>query len=119
ALVPLPRHYFHFGLRVLRRLLEDNGFSILDVSHMSLEQNLYGWIQSLLDKIGLPHNSLYDILKSRSARLVPHPFRAAPISSTLNFLLLPLVIPLSIVLFLFEVVVRRGGTIEIYARREK
>jgi 2-polyprenyl-3-methyl-5-hydroxy-6-metoxy-1,4-benzoquinol methylase len=115
----VPRHYFHFGLRVLRRLLEENGFEVLDVSHMSLEQNLYGWIQSILDRIGLPHNSLYDILKSRSARLVAYPFRAAPISSILNFLLLPFVVPVSVVLFFLEVILRRGGTIEIYARCKK
>jgi len=115
----VPRHYFHFGLRVLRRLLENNGFTLVDVSHMSLEQNLYGWIQSLLDRIGLPHNSLYDILKSPSARLVAHPFRTAPIPSVLNFLFLPLVVPLSVALFFLEVILRRGGTVEIYARCEK
>ena len=115
----VPRHYYHFGLDVLRRLLIDNGFSILDVSHLSLEQNPYGWIQSLLDKLGLPHNSLYDILKSKSARSVAHPFRASPIQSLLNFLLLPIVVPPSLALFLLEVILRRGGTVEIYAQCRK
>jgi SAM-dependent methyltransferase len=111
----VPRHYYHFGLRVLRRLLESNGFAIVNVSHMSLEQNLFGWIQSLLDRFGLPHNSLYDILKNRSARSLPYPFRDAPVPSILNFLLLPVVFPLAVFLFLAEIALRRGGTIEIYA----
>jgi SAM-dependent methyltransferase len=115
----VPRHYYHFGLGVLRRLLEDHGFSVLDVSHLSLEQNPYGWVQTLLDRLGLPHNSLYDILKSRSARSVKHPFRDAPITSLLNLALLPLVIPPSLGLTLLEALLRRGGTIEVYARCEK
>lgn len=115
----VPRHYHHFGLEVLRQLLEKNGFSIADVSHFSSEQNLYGWIQSLLNRLGLPHNSLYDALKSKSARTVPQPFREAPVTFLLNFLLLPLLVPPGIALFLFEVILRRGATVEVYARCRK
>jgi SAM-dependent methyltransferase len=113
----VPRHYFHFRLRVLRRLLESEGFSILRVSHFSFEQNPYGWIQSLYNRAGFRHNLLYEILKHESARSGGHPVRTHPVQTLLTLLTLPVVAPLSLVLFLLEVLLRRGGTVEIYARR--
>lgn len=113
----VPRHYHHFSLTVLRRLLTSNGFSICDISHLSLEYNPYGWIQSLLNRLGFRHNLLYDLLKNRSARSLPDPSRAAPVQLLLTLGVLPVIVPLSFGLTLLEVFLRRGGTIEVYARR--
>jgi 2-polyprenyl-3-methyl-5-hydroxy-6-metoxy-1,4-benzoquinol methylase len=49
----VPRHYHHFGLSILKRMLREAGFTISDVSHLSLEYNPYGWIQSILNRTGL------------------------------------------------------------------
>jgi len=111
----VPRHYWHFGEKNLRALLEERGFAIQETSHFSLEQNPYGWIQSLLNRLGFPFNLLYDLLKQESARNVVHPFRVYPIWSLLLLPALLLVIPLGSALFLFELLLRRGGTIEVYA----
>lgn len=113
----VPRHYWHFGEKTLRDLLEKEGFAIRETSHFSFEQNPYGWIQSLLNRMGFPNNLLYDILKHQSARNVVHPFRLHPISCLLLFPALLPVVPLSLALFLVEVLFRRGGTIELYAVR--
>jgi 2-polyprenyl-3-methyl-5-hydroxy-6-metoxy-1,4-benzoquinol methylase len=115
----VPRHYHHFGLAVLRRLLTSNGFSILDVSHLSLEYNPYGWIQSLLNKLGFRYNLLYDLLKNSSARSVQNPLRTAPLQFLLTLGVLPVIVPLSFGLTLLEALLRRGGTVEVYARRDK
>ena len=114
----VPRHYHHFRLAVLRRLLVSHGFSILDVSHLSLEYNPYGWIQSLLNKLGFRYNLFYDLLKNQSARSLQEPFRTAPVQLLLTLAALPVIVPLSFALTLLEVALRRGGTVEIYARRE-
>ena len=111
----VPRHYWHFGEKTLRGLLEKEGFAIQETSHFCFEQNPYGWIQSLLNRLGFPSNLLYDVLKHESARNVVHPFRVYPIWSLLLLPALLLVIPLGLVLFLLEVLFRRGGTIELYA----
>jgi 2-polyprenyl-3-methyl-5-hydroxy-6-metoxy-1,4-benzoquinol methylase len=111
----VPRHYHHFGLTVLRRLLTANGFSVLDVSHLSVEYNPYGWIQSLLNKLGFRYNLLYDLLKNRSARSLPDPLRAAPVQLLLTLGALPVIAPMSFGLTLLEVLLRRGGTVEVYA----
>ena len=112
----VPRHYHHFGLSVLRRLLESNGFQVESVSHFSMEQNPYGWIQSLLNAMGFSKNLLYDALKNDKARTVANPLRKYPAQSALMMLALVGVIPLSFALFLLEVLVRRGATVEVYAR---
>jgi 2-polyprenyl-3-methyl-5-hydroxy-6-metoxy-1,4-benzoquinol methylase len=114
----VPRHYHHFGLALLSRLLTSNGFSVLDVSHLSLEYNPYGWIQSLLNRLGFRYNLLYDLLKNPSARSLQNPLRIAPLQSLLTLAVLPVIVPLSFGLTLLEVLLRRGGTVEIYARRD-
>jgi len=115
----VPRHYHHFRLGVLRRMLEENGFSVIGVRHFNLEQNPYGWIQSLLNRIGFQNNFLYDLLKNRSARTSGHPVREHPIQFLATLLALVFVLPLSLVLFLVEAAIQRGGTVEVYARAEK
>lgn len=113
----VPRHYHHFGLGVLRRLLDEEGFDVDRVSHFVLEQNPYGWIQSLLNRIGLRQNLLYELLKSETARSVPHPARKHAVQTAITLLALVPVVPVSLVLFLVELLLRRGGTVEVCARR--
>lgn len=113
----VPRHYHHFGLGVLRRLLDQEGFDVDRVSHFAFEQNPYGWIQSLLNRLGLQHNLLYELLKHESARAVPHPARRYPVQTALTALALVPVVPLSLALFVLELLLRRGGTVELCARR--
>lgn len=109
----VPRHYFHFRLRVLRRLVEEAGFQVEEVSHFTLEQNPYGWIQSLLDLLGFPPNLLYEMLKDPSAR--SGPLRLRPLEVVAMALALLFVVPLGLLLFFLETAIRRGGTVEVYA----
>jgi 2-polyprenyl-3-methyl-5-hydroxy-6-metoxy-1,4-benzoquinol methylase len=113
----VPRHYFHFRLRVLARLLAETGFEVETVSHFNLEQNPYGWIQSLLNRLGFRFNLLYDLLKQPSARSEGHPFRERPLATLLTAAALVPIVPISFALFLLEVAARRGGTVEVYARK--
>ncbi len=109
----VPRHYFHFGARSLRRALVENGFRIAESAHFSFEQNPYGWLQSLTNMLGFEFNFLYDWLKSGSPRLVP--IRRHPLQALGILLMLPLLVPLSIALTMLEAALRRGGTVEFYA----
>lgn len=113
----VPRHYHHFGLRALRRLLEEEGFDVEHVSHFALEQNPYGWVQSLLNRLGFRRNLLYEMLKHESARSGPHPAREFPVQALLTPIALVPILPLSALLFAVELFLRRGGTIEVCARR--
>src|SRR5262249_28159247 len=111
------RHYVHLRLKTLRRLLVEQGFAIRSVSHFALEQNPFGWIQSLLNRLGIPRNWLYDALKHASARDASHPVRKRPLAAAATLLALPLVVPRSPVLSLLELVLRGGGTGEVYATK--
>jgi 2-polyprenyl-3-methyl-5-hydroxy-6-metoxy-1,4-benzoquinol methylase len=109
----IPRHYFHFGTDSLKEMTLESGFGIAQIDHFSLEQNPYGWIQSLYNLLGFRFNLLYDILKHSNQRYVL--LRAHPIQSIGILGLLPLILPLSIALMLYETVTRQGGTVELYA----
>lgn len=114
----VPRHFFHFPLDALKKMLEHEGFTVLQVSHFSLEQNPYGWLQSLLNALGFRQNLLYDILKRPEARSSERPLQRHPWQTFLTVPALLLLAPLSLGLFLLEVLLRSGGTVEIYARRQ-
>ncbi len=113
----VPRHYFHFGTRSLQTLLEKNGFRVVKTAHFSLEQNPFGWVQSFYNGLGFSHNLLYELLKSESARTK----RAAelPIQTLLIFITLPVVLLLGFAMTILETMLRRGGTIELYAVRDQ
>lgn len=113
----IPRHYHHFHLKVLQRLLRENGFEILETSHFVFEQNPYGWFQSLYNALGFQPNLLYEILKDESARVEAHPIRAHLVQAAVIAALLPAVTFVGLVLFFLEALIQRGGTVEVRARR--
>ncbi|HZU98459.1 MAG TPA: class I SAM-dependent methyltransferase [Planctomycetota bacterium] len=111
----VPRHYVHFGTRSLLLALEKAGFQVRAVSHFALEQNPYGWLQSLYNALGFEWNLLYAALKNPSARDVP--LRRRPLELAILFLLLPILFPVALALWAVEVALRRGGTIDVYATK--
>jgi len=109
----VPRHYTHFGTRALEALLARHSFRVVQRDHFSLEQNPYGWVQSLYNALGFPENLLYDLLKAPSAR--SGTAREHPLACALTLALLPALLPLALLMTIVEAVLRRGGTVEVYA----
>jgi SAM-dependent methyltransferase len=58
-----PRHLFGFGIMSLIRLLEKCGFSVECVNTFSLEYNPFGFMQSMLNRIGFSRDRAYGTLK--------------------------------------------------------
>ena len=112
----IPRHYVHFSERGLKKVIEQRGFRIVDVAHFNLEQNPYGWIQSLLNFV-FEYNLLYSILKDPEARA--HQLHHYPLQAIGSAILGVLLLPVSFVLMMIETALRRGGTIEVYAIKER
>ena len=111
----LPRHIFHFTLPGLEKLLESNGLRVNSANHFSLIQNSFGWMQSILNQIpGLEINYLYNLLHNHpegsSLRLVN------PIAIT-HVICAALILPLALALTLAEGIARKGGTIELIAKK--
>jgi SAM-dependent methyltransferase len=106
----LPRHTHHFSKRVLLNLLRRHGLQAVKVSTSSLEQNIYGFVQSLQNRL-LPSagpNALYTQLKSGKDQ----PRRAAflPMAA-----LAGLTLPLAAAEHLASTATGQGATLIVYA----
>jgi len=103
-----PRHLWGFSPESLRSMLGRYGFATLQVDTLSLEQNPYGIIQSVLNCSQMPHNSAYETLKG-----VQRPF-----STWIRDLLCVGVLTLpALVGSLVESAAGRGGTFCLVARK--
>jgi SAM-dependent methyltransferase len=113
----IPYHLHHFTPGGLRRLL-DNPLKIVNVQQFDFEQNVFGWMQTLLNTSGIKNNLLYNLLKKPELRR-SELATARKRDLLLTVLLAPVFLPLSIILSLFEsLVLRRGGTIQMYALKQ-
>jgi SAM-dependent methyltransferase len=114
----MPRHYSHFSAPWLRDRFRELGFRVIAENHTSLEQNPYGWIQSMLNRWGLRRNLLYDILRRGSARTVANPWSELPMQSLLSVAGMGILLPMALSMLPVESLTRRGATVDFYAVRE-
>ncbi len=60
----LPRHLFQFTEETLGRLLGNAGFEIRTLRTGQWEMDPFGLLQTALNRAGLRHNALYDVLRN-------------------------------------------------------
>jgi ubiquinone/menaquinone biosynthesis C-methylase UbiE len=110
----IPRHLYHFDVDILCRALKEKSYSIQSVSTTSLEQNIFGFVQSFMNKLDFlgNKNEFYKLLQHRSGP--KQTFRLV-----LLFIPVLLILPLAIVEFLVSLVLRRGASAIIFARKVK
>lgn len=65
----VPRHLVHFTPGTLGRLLAEAGFEPVDRWRFAPEYDLFSFVQSVLNRLGLPFNHLYRQLRGAGARL--------------------------------------------------
>jgi SAM-dependent methyltransferase len=58
----VPRHLFHFDPASLRACLDRAGFTIERLHHVNLEQDIFGWVQSLYNRLDPRPNRLTRVL---------------------------------------------------------
>lgn len=109
----VPRHLWHFSEKWLSTALNELGFQQLKVRRLDLAHNIFGWLQSLLNCLGLRHNRLYLFFSSDGLETdnLKH-----YCSLVVSLVLMPLLLPVSILLAALETVFHAGGTVEIIAR---
>lgn len=110
----LPRHLWHFSETWLLSAVKELGFELVAVRRLDLAHNVFGWLQSLLNLMGLGRNCLYSFLSSSD---LEKPDGNGPVSLYLSLFLLPLLLPVSIILSALEVVFHAGGTVEVVVRK--
>lgn len=117
----VPRHLFHFTPDTLTAILEKSGFSISYKSTLSLEQDIFGFVQSVLNKSGLPNNSFYDFIRNPTAKLRHHNIdKNSIVMLFFNTILLIIGIIISIIALPFVIlaaIIGKGGTIEYWANQ--
>ena len=108
----LPRHTHHFRADTLRRCLERCGFDVETTITRSAEQDTYGFVQSLLNKL-LPSarpNDLYDLLRNQWPPGVWLP-RIGWLTAAAALT------PLAVLEYSISWSVSTGATLIVYARR--
>jgi 2-polyprenyl-3-methyl-5-hydroxy-6-metoxy-1,4-benzoquinol methylase len=114
----IPYHLYHFSEEGLTSLLEKYNFNVLKIRRFDLEYNPFGWLQTLLNLTGIRKNFLYNILKNNYSKYSLNS-SASKWDLMGTIALLPLYLPLSLVLSLYEsFMLKKGGTIEIYAAKK-
>jgi hypothetical protein len=111
----VPRHLHHFTPGTLRNLLADAGLVPVKEVHIAPEYDVFSFVQTLQNKMGLPYNLLYDMVRRRENRLVH--LRQGPFSSLAS---LASAVPLTVIGVLWAplaAALGRSATITIYARR--
>jgi SAM-dependent methyltransferase len=110
--VDAPRHLFHYTRTALLQSLERAGFEPVRVATHSFEFGYYGMLQSLLNLATRRQNTLYEMLKNRSAR--PPGSLGVDVAATLA-LVLPAGL-LSLVLEAAGAALGRGAVLRVLAR---
>jgi len=108
----LPRHTHHFSPQTLQQCLSQGGFSVLSVATCSIEQDVYGFVQSILNKM-LPFmraNALYGLLKKHVS-----PIRRLAVLPWLVLVLL--LFPAALVEYGLAAILHRGATLTMWAER--
>ncbi|MBT5471317.1 MAG: class I SAM-dependent methyltransferase [Nitrospina sp.] len=110
----IPCHLYHFSSSSIVKLIESNFFKVDLVRHFKLEYNPFGWLQTMLNVLGIHENHLYDMLKS--SELKSNEKGNFPLSDNIkSFFLVPLCLPLSFIFSIIEAMFKKGGTVEIYS----
>lgn len=111
----VPRHLVHFTPATLDAMITASGFEKIKVTHLVPEYDLFSFVQTVENRLGLPPNLLYDVLRRSEARLRAH--RSGRLAAGLA---VELAVPLTIaaaVLAPLAAITGRSATVAVYAIR--
>jgi hypothetical protein len=108
----------HFTRENLFQELSRAGFEAKGFSYFAPEYDSFSFVQSLLNKIGLRHNLLYNFLRSRKAKVISEK-ESAPFQLILSLLLAAPLGILSLFAATLFGLLGQGATITIVARKSE
>lgn len=110
----VPRHQSHLTWSTLRDALHGAGLSERSASGLAPEYDAFSFTQSVMNRVGMRHNLLYNLMRVRDAKVL-RADGAGPVMRLLAFALaVPLVI-LSLPITGLLGLARNGGTMTIWA----
>lgn len=111
----VPRHLYHFSPKTLYNLLNDCGFKITKISFYSPFYDIFGFIQSIINKVTNRKNLLFDLINGKLS------MGSALVNSAFDFaktvVLLPFLIILALPFLLAGIIVKRSGVMIVYAQK--
>jgi SAM-dependent methyltransferase len=111
----VPRHLVHFTPKTLGAMLGAAGFDTVKVTYLVPEYDLFSFVQTMENRIGLPPNLLYDVLRRSEARL--REGRSSALSALIAVGLAAPLTAAAAVLAPISATTRRSATIAVYAVR--
>ncbi len=111
----VPRHLNHFTSATLSRLLAEAGLEPRELVHIAPEYDVFSFVQTAQNRLGLRLNLFYDLLRRREARLAQ-----LGAGSSLSFAAVAAAVPLTLVGLVWAPVAAALGcsaTLTIYAQR--
>jgi SAM-dependent methyltransferase len=108
----MPRHLVHVPAHALLRRIRSLGMRPTRVSYWRGGQIVFGWLHGLVGSLP-SHPDLYDAIRRPEARRTA----LSPARRLLTLVLATLALPLAIFCAAIEVLLRRGGTVYVEARR--
>ena len=114
----VPRHLTHFTPRTLRDALAGAGLALLSTNFFSTEYDFYSFVQSMQNRLGFRHNYLYNVLRTRSAKVIKPDGQTEQVGPLETALVLATALPLgllSLVTTPLLAALGRGATIAAYA----
>ena len=111
----VPRHLAHFTMDTLSTTLQECGYEIVSGMRLAPEYDLFSFVQSTLNRAGLPPNHLYRMLRGRGAKLpgLPPQWWYQPLT-------LALAIPLTLIGLVWVPLLAiwgEGSTLSFFARK--
>jgi SAM-dependent methyltransferase len=111
----VPRHLFHFTPASLRMLLSKAELEPLEEVRLAPEYDVFSFVQTAENLLGLPPNLLYDVLRRPQARLGQ--FGAGALRAGVALSLAPLLALVGFVWTALAAALRQSATVTIYAQR--
>ena len=118
----VPRHLTHFTFRSLSEALRAAGLEVDKASYISPEYDFFSFVQTAQNKLGLRHNLLYNLLRTRSAKVIDEEGNSASAGIIQSLLALATAVPLGCLSLLYTPLVallHRGATMTVYAVKRR
>ena len=118
----VPRHLTHFTPRTLKSALNNAGLQLMSTNFFSTEYDFFSFVQSTQNKLGLRRNYLYNLLRTRSAKVINDQGEAEHVSLAETALVLATAVPLTLISMVSTPLVaalHKGATIAAYAIKPK
>jgi hypothetical protein len=87
---------YHFTPPTLTRVLNDAGFDVVHSTTFAIEHDVFGWLQSALNRVCSRPNVLFEWLTQKEHQRPPYPKRDVALSLALSPLMATWILPMTL-----------------------